>query len=216
MRSRLPSIRLILLLLLVASTASVAQNAPTPPYSATVPVPDTSSAQRNHAFEVALTQVLTQTAGHDLSQQPGYGEALGKASNYVTQYQYQKDAQDGGFSLQVSFDPSSIHSLVRRLGSAPAPTPAAGQAAPDIGGSGTLWVDGIHSADAMARLLAALHDDAQVVSVQLAQAGGHGVMLHLQTRVSMNTLTQGLISQGVLAPDPAGHPGADASARWTR
>ena len=85
-------------------------------YTAIVPVQDTTEAQRDHAFSVALTQVLGRVAGTDLSAKPGYQDTLGKAANYVQQYQYQRADDGNGFMLQVSFDPGAIRRVIASFG----------------------------------------------------------------------------------------------------
>ena len=87
-------------------------------YGATVPVVDTSDAQRDQAFAVALGEVLAKVAGHDLSAQPGYADMLGKAPSYVQQYQYAR-APAGSvqpFTLQVKFDASAVRRLAAGMG----------------------------------------------------------------------------------------------------
>lgn len=330
MRLRLPLISLFVVAL--ASLAPLPVHAQGAQYTTVVPVPDTSDAQRDQAFSVALTQVLAKVAGHDLSTQPDYDDVIGKASSYVQQYQYQKEGNgpNAGFMLQVSFDPSSIHSLVRQLGASawsgsrppvlllvqgpgghylgadqldvltqqagargvtfvyprPGAMPdaqalaqgdpqalagladtyhtgqvllgslqgnradwtlvaggapqhwqdqAAGTAAllsdagqalvtrlnqifgdhsPGVESTGTLWVDGLESADDLARVLAGLRGDARVQSVTPERADGHGVLLQVHARVPMSTLASDLVAQGTMVSDNSAHGGADASVRW--
>src|SRR6185437_8863631 len=107
------------LLLGVAALPSLhAQNAGSP-YSVTVPVTDTTDAQRDQAFATALGQVMTRVAGgQDLRGNPGYAEALGSASSLVQKFQYQRAAT--GLVLEVDFAPSSVRRLVAKLGVASA------------------------------------------------------------------------------------------------
>lgn len=85
------------------------------PYSVTVPVADTSDAQRDQAFATALGQVLTRVAGgQDLRSNAGYGDALSQASSIVQKFQYQRAAT--GLVLGVDFAPSSVRRLVSKLG----------------------------------------------------------------------------------------------------
>ncbi|OOG66081.1 hypothetical protein B0E46_00840 [Rhodanobacter sp. B04] len=85
------------------------------PYSVTVPVADTSGAQRDQAFATALGQVLTRVAGgQDLRSNDGYAEALGKASSMVQKFQYQRAAT--GLTVAVDFEPGSVRRLVSKLG----------------------------------------------------------------------------------------------------
>src|SRR6185312_12306588 len=89
------------------------------PYSVTVPVTDTTDAQRDQAFATALGQVMTRVAGgQDLRGNPGYAEAVGSASSLVQKFQYQRAAT--GLVLEVDFAPSSVRRLVAKLGVASA------------------------------------------------------------------------------------------------
>ena len=89
------------------------------PYSVTVPVTDTSDAQRSQAFATALSQVMTRVAGgQDLRSNPGYADALGSASSLVQKFQYQRAAT--GLVLDVDFAPASVRRLVATLGVASA------------------------------------------------------------------------------------------------
>ncbi len=89
------------------------------PYSVTVPVTDTSDAQRDQAFATALVQVMTRVAGgQDLRRNPGYAEALSGASSLVQKFQYQRAAT--GLVLNVDFAPSSVRRLTAKLGVASA------------------------------------------------------------------------------------------------
>ncbi len=107
-----------LLLGFVALPSLHAQNPPSP-YTVTVPVPDTSDAQRNQAFATALGQVLTRVAGgQDLRSNPGYVDAVQNAGALVRKYQYQRTAT--GLSLDVDFEPSAVRRMVSTLGVASA------------------------------------------------------------------------------------------------
>ncbi|MEO8809902.1 MAG: DUF2066 domain-containing protein [Rhodanobacter sp.] len=89
------------------------------PYSVTVPVTDTSDAQRNQAFSTALAQVMTRVAGgQDLRSNPGYAEAVGGAGSLVQKFQYQRAAT--GLVLNVDFAPASVRRLIAKLGVASA------------------------------------------------------------------------------------------------
>lgn len=85
------------------------------PYSVTVPVSDTSDAQRADAFSGALAQVLTRVAGgQDLRGKPGYADALKNAAALVRRFQYARAA--AGLSLSVDFEPGAVRHLVTQLG----------------------------------------------------------------------------------------------------
>ncbi|MDQ6646916.1 MAG: DUF2066 domain-containing protein [Pseudomonadota bacterium] len=112
---RFSRLLIVTLLLAFARLPSLhAQNAGSP-YSVTVPVADTSEAQRDQAFSTALGQVLTRVAGgQDLRSNGGYGDALSQAGSIVQKYQYQRAAT--GLTLDVDFAPSSVRRLVSTLG----------------------------------------------------------------------------------------------------
>ncbi len=85
------------------------------PYSVTVPVTDTSDAQRDQAFSTALAQVMTRVAGgQDLRANAGYAGALGDARSLVQKFQYQRAAT--GLVLNVDFAASSVRRLIAKLG----------------------------------------------------------------------------------------------------
>lgn len=116
---RLPHLLIALLLLGLAILPPLHAQAAGSVYSVTVPVPDTSDAQRDQAFATALAQVMTRVAGgQDLRGNPGYAEALSGASALVQKFQYQRAAT--GLVLDVDFAPSSVRRLISRLGVASA------------------------------------------------------------------------------------------------
>jgi hypothetical protein len=89
------------------------------PYSVVVPVADTSDGQRDQAFSTALAQVLTRVAGgQDLRSNPGYADALGKASSLAQKFQYQRAPT--GMVLQVDFEAGAVRRLIAKLGVASA------------------------------------------------------------------------------------------------
>lgn len=97
-----------------------AQSVPTSPYTVTLPVADTSEAQRDRAFAEGLGQVLARVAGgQDLRSKPGYADALAAAPGMVQQYQYQRAGT--GIALQATYDQGAVRRLIARLG-----VPAAG------------------------------------------------------------------------------------------
>lgn len=116
---RLSRLLIVTLLLAFTSMPSLHAQSAGSPYSVTVPVADTSEAQRDQAFATALGQVLTRVAGgQDLRSNGGYGDALSQAGSIVQKYQYQRAAT--GLILDVDFAPSSVRRLVSKLGVASA------------------------------------------------------------------------------------------------
>lgn len=85
------------------------------PYSVTVPVTDTTEAQRGDAFATALSQVLARVAGgQDLRGKAGYDDAMKNAAALVRHFQYARAA--AGISLTVDFEPGAVRHLVSSLG----------------------------------------------------------------------------------------------------
>lgn len=116
---RLSRLLIVTLLLVFASLPVLHAQSLGSPYSVTVPVTDTSDAQRSQAFATALAQVMTRIAGgQDLRSNPGYGAALSDAASLVQKFQYQKAAT--GMVLNIDFSPTSVRRLVSRLGVASA------------------------------------------------------------------------------------------------
>ena len=112
---RLSRLLIATLLLVIAGLPWLHAQSAGSPYSVTVPVADTSEAQRDQAFATALGQVLTRVAGgQDLRSNGGYGDALSQAGSIVQKYQYQRATT--GLVLGVDFAPSSVRRLVSKLG----------------------------------------------------------------------------------------------------
>ncbi|WP_266157699.1 DUF2066 domain-containing protein [Dyella silvatica] len=88
------------------------------PYTVIVPVKDTSEAQRDEAFGVALSQVMVRVAGgQDLRSKAGYADALKNAPGMVQQYHYQRGSPaQGGINLQVIFDQGAVQRAVSQMG----------------------------------------------------------------------------------------------------
>lgn len=116
---RLSRLLIVTLLLGFAALPRLHAQSAGSPYSVTVPVTDTSDAQRDQAFATALGQVLTRVAGgQDLRSNAGYGDALKSASSLAQKFQYQRAAT--GLSLEVNFEPGAVRRLVSKLGVASA------------------------------------------------------------------------------------------------
>lgn len=111
-----------LLLGLVVGLPRMASSQTTSPYTVVVPVPDVSDTQRSQAFSTALGQVMARVAGgQDLSNKPGYADAIQNAGGIVKQFQYQRDAGNPpSLTLSVSFDEGAVQRLVTQMGAATA------------------------------------------------------------------------------------------------
>ncbi|KGI77224.1 DUF2066 domain-containing protein [Oleiagrimonas soli] len=227
-------IRFLFILALALTGASIAApraHAQAIGYSATVPVNDTSDAQRDHAFSVALGQVLTRTAGASITTASGYTDALGTASGLVQDYRYTRSASGASqpFVLQVQFDPAAVQqlaaSLQKQIAAANAtsgPATVGGAMAGSVGAANmsrqnvTVWVAPMQSGLDLPQLLSVLRANAQVASVEPVGADGDGVLLRLHARSAMSDVLPSLQAGGHLQLDPATHPGADLSLRWLR
>lgn len=116
---RLSRLLIATLLLVLAALPTLHAQVSGSPYSVTVPVTDTSDAQRSQAFATALGQVLTRVAGgQDLRSNAGYNDALQDAGSMVQKFQYQKAVT--GLILDVDFAPGTVRRLVAKLGVASA------------------------------------------------------------------------------------------------
>lgn len=184
-------------------------------YSAVVPVADTTDAARDAALATALTQVL-QRLQPQLT--PG-ADVLGQAPGLVRNYKYQR-AAGNGLQLEVDFDPGSIQHLLQQLdasaASTSAPAAASSSAAPvavAVGGSGTVWVDGLNSSADFATMLSTLRGSPQLHNVVPVAAQNDGVLLQLDYDAPLPEVLNALIAGGHLQTAPA-HPGADASLHW--
>jgi len=185
-------------------------------YSAIVPVTDNSDAARNAAFSTALTQVLQRLAPQAV---PG-ADVLAQAPGLVRNYKYQRAPGGSGLQVQVDFDPGSIRHLVAQMdaSAAAASVPAGGGsvAAPvaaAVGGSGTVWVDGLESANDFAAMLSTLRQSPQLHNVMPLAAQNDGALLQLDYDAPLPEVLDALIAGGHLQTAPA-HPGADASLHW--
>ncbi|HEX7342280.1 MAG TPA: DUF2066 domain-containing protein [Rhodanobacteraceae bacterium] len=220
---------LILLSGLVMAAAPVARAqqatspnpAPAPvshPYQATVPVADTSGANRDQAFAQALAQVLARVSGNAPP-----AAVLGQASTYVQNYQY-RHAPAGAaqpFLLTVEFAPSAIEHVERVLDAAvpAAPAPAGSAAAtpsPVMGNVQEMWVSGIHSAFDFADAVAAINGQPGVGTVSVRAADAGGMLLDVHTSMPLAQVVRGLVAGGHFTMSRAGHAGAAASVHWQK
>ena len=187
-------------------------------YQATVPVADTSSAQRGQAFAVALDHVLARVAGHPLD----YAKVNADAATYVQQYQYQRAPAGASapFLLTVDFAPSSIRHLVDRLSVASASSVPDNGAAALLGlvgnGEGTVWVSNLHSALDFAGALAALRSTPGVDAAAVQQASHGGMLLKVRTSVPLAQVLSAVEGDGRLVASDTMHAGATASLRWVK
>ncbi|GAB3027065.1 MULTISPECIES: DUF2066 domain-containing protein [Oleiagrimonas] len=227
---RIRSLLILALALVCAVVVPPRAHAQNAGYGVTVPVSDTSDAQRDHAFAVALGDVLTRTAGASITGASGYTDALGTASSLVQNYRYLRAAAGASrpFLLQVQFDPAAVQELAGSLqkqlaaqnASAVAPTSAASAAMPGASAmsrqDATLWVAPMQSGLDLPQLLSVLRANPQVASVEPIGADGDGVMLRLHARSAISTVLPSLQASGHLQRDAVDHPGADVSLRWLR
>lgn len=186
------------------------------PYSAIVPVANTSDAARNDAFSTALTQVLQRLAPQAVAS----ADVLAQAPGLVRNYKYQRAPGGNGLQVEVDFDPGSVQHLVKQLDSmaaaASAPAAAGSSAATPVaavGGSGTVWVDGLNSATDFAAMLSTLRASPQLHNVVPVAAQNDGVLLQLDYDAPLPEVLNALVAGGHLQSAPP-HQGADASLHW--
>lgn len=207
-----------LVLCVLASAAAWPALAQDTTYQATVPVADTSAAQRSHAFAVALDHVLARVSSHPLD----YAQVNAQAATYVQQYQYQRAPAGASapFLLIVNFAPASIQHLVDSLsvaGAAPAvDSSVAGLPAVVGGGEGAVWVSNLHSALDFAGALAAFRSAPGVSAAAVQQAQDAGMLLEVHTSMPLSQVLATLEGDGHLVAADTLHAGATASLRWVK
>lgn len=192
------------------------QAAANPSFKASLPVADTSDAQRNHAFAVALGSILVRTAGQQVTGAPGFTDALGNAASLVQDYQYQRAAEGASqpFVLSMEFDPSAVQLLAQKLQQQLVAAQPAGAASAPAPQATTVWVAPLASAMDMARLLSALRADPKVASAEPVGADADGVLIRIESASGLAGLIASLQTSGHLVQATDAHPGADASLRW--
>lgn len=218
-RRTMPGFLLLCLLVFAWAMPGLAQESM---YSATVPVADTSSAQRNQAFAQALDQVLTRVTGHSSS-----AAGADDASTYVMQYHYQRAPAGSAepFVLFVKFAPSSIRHLAGEAGDTVADEPAGAATADDsasaiagipVNDEGAVWVSNLHSALDFADALAALRSAPGVDDVTVQASEGDGMLLDVHTSMPLQQTLVALQDDGRLVASDQTHAGATASLRWVK
>ena len=211
----LPVLIVSLLGLALAHAQATGTGAGNKPYKAEMPVANTSAAQRNHAFAVALGSILVRTTGQQVTEAPGFTDALGNAANLVQDYQYVRATKGARqpFELKMEFDSAAVHLLAQSLQKqiAAAQPAAATSAPPQVA---TVWVAPMASATDLAGLLSTVRADPKVSAAEPVGADADGVLLRIESQSGLQALVASLQSGGHLAPAPDAHPGADASLRW--
>ncbi|HET7268435.1 MAG TPA: DUF2066 domain-containing protein [Oleiagrimonas sp.] len=184
------------------------------PYQTSVPVADTSSKNRSHAFAVALERVMSRVTGHAPS-----STARGEASTYVRQYRYER-APAGSpqpYRLVVTFAPSAIAHLQRSQDAFVAADGAEHADAAFGGlpaGDNAVWVSGVRTALDFAAVVSVLRTQPGVESVAVRKAHGDGMLLDVRTSVPLGRVLGALAARGHLASAGTAHAGAAASLRW--
>ena len=149
-------------------------------YSGEVPVNSQSEGDRNEGLKAALAQVFTKVGGDaSVLAHPDIAKAVADASRYVQQYQFTQDVATSHLMLFAQFDRDAIDQLLGNAGA------KSGDAAPAVVDtkpqSYRVWVRGVGSADAYARLVGTLSRNELVRGVQAEQARGDGVELKIDT-----------------------------------
>ncbi|MEP6484348.1 MAG: DUF2066 domain-containing protein [Rudaea sp.] len=154
-------------------------------YSGQVPVNSQAEGERAEALKNALAQVIVKVSGDSaILTRPEIAKAVAGAGRYVQQYQYtQEIVNDGGqpharLSLVAQFDRDAVDQLVGGAAKGGDASSAAVDTKPQ---SFRVWVNGVTSADAYARLVGTLTRNELVRGVQAEQARGDGVELKIDT-----------------------------------
>jgi hypothetical protein len=163
-------------------------------YAGQVPVNSQSEAERAEALKSALAQVISRLAGDPAElARPDVARGIAGAARYVQQYQYVQDVStesgrpEARLSLVAQFDRDAVDQLLRDSGllRGANASEAAAEAKPQ---SYRVWVAGVQSADAYARLIGSLSHNELVRGVQALQARGDGVELRLDVTGSLQRL----------------------------
>jgi hypothetical protein len=150
-------------------------------YSGEAPVNSQSEGERAEALKTALAQVIVKVSGDNaILARPEIAKAVAGAERYVQQYQYaQNVVADGGqpqarLTLIAQFNRDAVDQLIGGAGKGDAT--AAADTKPQ---SYRVWVSGVTSADAYARLIGTLGHNELVRGVQAEQAKNDGVELKI-------------------------------------
>ncbi len=151
-------------------------------YTGEAPVTSQSEGERAEALKAALAQVLVKVGGDNaILARPEIAKAVAGAERFVQQYQYTQNVGEGGqsparFTLVAQFDRDAVDQLIAGAGKRDAA--AVADTKPQ---SYRVWVGGVTSADAYARLIGMLSHNELVRGLQAEQARNDGVELRIDT-----------------------------------
>lgn len=173
----------VFLFVLLASAAPPAR-AGHPTYTGEAPVNSQSDEERAEALKTALANVvIDQTGDSGVLARSDVAAAVAKADRYVLQFRYKQNAAaaDGSgprLILVAEFDSAAVDDMLQRLGlgAQAAVGTAPVEATPS---EATVWIGGIHSADAYARVIAYLGKNNLVRNAQPAEVRGDGMLVRL-------------------------------------
>lgn len=169
--------------LLFAGAFATLANAAPPTYTGEAPVNSQSDEERVDALKTALANVvIEQTGDPGVLSRSDVAAAVGKAERYVLQFRYKRGTADGAgppLILVAEFDSAAVDAMLQHLGLGVGAS-AQGTAPMDATPSeATVWISGIHSAEAYARVMAYLGRNNLVHGVQPKEARGDGMLVKL-------------------------------------
>jgi hypothetical protein len=160
-----------------------AQSAPQT-YTGEAPVNSQSDEERTEALKTALANVVIDVTGDPgVLARSDVASAVAKADRYMLQYRYRQntgataDVNPSKLMLIADFDSAAVDQMLQRLGL------AGGRGAdivPDASPTdATVWIGGIHSADAYIRAIGYLAKMNLVRSAHPIEARGDGMLVKL-------------------------------------
>jgi hypothetical protein len=208
--------RFLIIILLAALLPVLAFAAPTT-YTGEAPVNSQADAERSEALKTALANVVIETTGDPgVLARSDVAAAVAKAERYVLQYRYRQNTAgtpDGArLVLVAEFDSTAVDQMLRRLGlGAFGDADTAEEAATPT--EATVWIGGIDSADAYARVTAYLARNNLVRSAQPMQARADGMLVRLSLATDLRRFLDAVGMERILSVVNASPPvdGVDAT-----
>ena len=209
--------KVLIAILVVAFSPLISHAAPST-YTGEAPVNSQADAERTEALKTALANVVIDATGDaGVLARSDVAAAVAKAERYVLQYRYKQNtagAADPNASrlvLVAEFDRSAVDQMMRRLGlGAFGAADVAEDATPS---EATVWVGGIGSADAYARVIAYFGKSNLVRSAQPMQARGDGMLVRLSLATDLKHFLDAVVMERTLSVVSAAPPvdGVDAT-----
>lgn len=214
---RRAAIASVFAVLLSVGCLSRAHAAP-PTYTGEAPVNSQSDEERADALKTALANVvIEQTGDAGVLSRSDVASAVAKAERYVLQFRYKQNAAavDGTGAkliLIAEFDSAAIDDMLQRLGLG-APGRAGTAPIEATPSEATVWIGGIRSAEAYARVMAYLGKSNLVRGVQPKQARGDGMLVKLSLATDLRHFLDAIGMERTLSVVSAAPPvdGVDAT-----